>query len=102
MMASDIEYIVYCNKVESVSDAEWGGQIEISALCACLNRRIIVVSADAPAVVMGDDNAESRSRHPLKIAYHKHYYALGEHYNSVTPIDKPCPCCEHAEKQDST
>ena len=39
------------------------------------------------------------SRIPLKVAYHRHFYALGEHYNSVAPIVKPCACC--LEKTDS-
>lgn len=98
MLATDSEYTIYCDKVESPSDAEWGGQVEINALCASLARKIIVISADAPALIMGEDSVESRSRHPLKIVYHRHFYALGEHYNSVAPIVKPCACCEHSDK----
>jgi OTU-like cysteine protease len=93
MTSTDSEYFAHCDKVESVLGAEWGGQLEIMALCSSLRRRIIVFSADAPALVMGVDIPDIDSRTPLQVAYHRHFYALGEHYNSVAPIVKPCACC---------
>jgi len=31
-----LEYLSYCDKVADVAGAEWGGQLEVRALCACL------------------------------------------------------------------
>ena len=72
------DYKFYCNNVEK--DGEWGGQIEIRALSASLRRQIHIYDASTPVIVMGEDNVGNS---PLKIAYHRHYFALGEHYNSV-------------------
>lgn len=76
------EFEQYCNKVASYDGAEWGGQVEIQALCACLQRSIWIYSADthAPILKMGSFDECP----PLRISYHRQYYALGEHYNSVT------------------
>lgn len=75
------EFGRYCTNVER--DAEWGGQIEIRALSACLQRQIYIYDASTPLIVMGDEYIENS---PLKITYHRHYFALGEHYNSVKAI----------------
>ncbi len=89
MSADDPEFAAYCDKVESEVQCEWGGQLEITALCACLGLQIHVYSADSPVLVMGGDadgNSSSgveSSRKPLRISFHRHYFALGEHYNSV-------------------
>lgn len=99
MVSTDNEYLTHCDKVESVLDAEWGGQLEIMALCSSLRRRIMIFSADAPILVMGLDIPDIDMRTPLKVAYHRHFYALGEHYNSVAPIVKECACCK--DKTDS-
>ena len=41
-------------------------------------------AAGAPVVSMGE--GEGGDAAALHLAYHKHYYALGEHYNSAVPI----------------
>lgn len=93
MLPDDSEYQMYCDKVASVTDAEWGGQLEIRALCFALHRKITIYSADSPVLTMGDDNTGSDESLPsLQVAYHQHYYALGEHYNSVIPKEEPCTC----------
>jgi hypothetical protein len=28
---------------------------------------------------------EAEGRTPVRVSFHQHYYALGEHYNSVVP-----------------
>ena len=91
MLPDDPEYAVYCDKVASVADAEWGGQLEIRALCFCLGRKMEVYAADSPVLTMGEE-AATDGRPPLKLAFHRHYYALGEHYNSVVPKTEPCTC----------
>ena len=51
---TDEEFEQYCKAVEET--AAWGGQIELGALAALLQRRIIVYSVGMPAVNMGPDN----------------------------------------------
>lgn len=82
--AQDPEFDAYCDKVASVTDAEWGGQLEIKALSAALEVPILIYAADGPVITMND--AESFSAKPLRITYHKNYYTLGEHYNSVESV----------------
>lgn len=84
MDAASIEFQEYCAKVESVSGAEWGGQIELRALAAALERQIHVYDSSTPLLVMGQDFPDCN---PLKVTYHRHYYSLGEHYNSVERIE---------------
>jgi OTU domain-containing protein 6 len=89
----DAEFGAYCEKVASPSLGEWGGQIELKALSAALQRPILVVSADAPVVCMSDNRDDgavvgsTADPAPLRVTYHKHYYTLGEHYNSVCSAD---------------
>ena len=92
MLPDDSEYHLYCDKVASVTDAEWGGQLEIRALCSALHRKVVIYSAESPVLTMGDDTVSDESLPSLQVAYHQHYYALGEHYNSVVPKEEPCTC----------
>lgn len=71
-------YQEYCSTVESVEKAEWGGQLEIKALASCLQRCICIYDGST-VIKMG----EEFSGESIKISYHRHYYALGEHYNSL-------------------
>ena len=72
----------YCAQVESSS--EWGGQLEITALSHARRVCVSVFSADAPVLTTGEEYAASGPK--IELAYHRHYYGLGEHYNSVTPL----------------
>lgn len=80
----------YCREVEST--AAWGGQLELGALAHSLRKHVIIVSGNYPNVEMGkeykSENEGSLSSNPsIMVSYHKHAYGLGEHYNSVVPID---------------
>jgi len=77
-LSGDDWYGEYCNSVENT--AAWGGQVELQALAQALRRRIVVVCADAPDVVCGDDFAEDGA---LTVVYMRHAFGLGEHYDSV-------------------
>ena len=103
--SSSIEfYKKYCDDIENTS--AWGGQLELKALVQLLQRPITIYSATAPDVLMGEEygdpseslllslvflllNIQTYIRNKdlpdIIIRYHKHYYALGEHYNSVVP-----------------
>lgn len=80
----------YVDRVRCSADA-WGGHVELRALSQALNRPIIVYSATAPPLVMNGVSSEevtltttsSDIKGPLRVSYHRHYYALGEHYNCV-------------------
>jgi OTU domain-containing protein 6 len=77
---SEGEFGDYCKRVESTS--EWGGQVEIRALSEVLKTPVEVIQADGPCVTIGEHFPSS----PLRIVYHRHFYRLGEHYNSARPL----------------
>ena len=71
----------YDNYVERVRNStDWGGHLELRALATALRRPVVVYSADAAPLRMG----EEEDGEDILLSYHRHYYALGEHYNSVT------------------
>ena len=73
--------------VEDAGKAEWGGQLEIRALCGALRVRINIFEANMPVVGMGEESCSlAGDEAALNISFHRHFYALGEHYNSVVPI----------------
>jgi OTU domain-containing protein 6 len=53
--------------------------VELRALTQFLQQPIEVIQAEGPSVLIGDEFA----KHKLVITYHRHYYGLGEHYNST-------------------
>lgn len=70
----------YCSRVEHSGD--WGGHLELRAIADALRVRILVHRAEeSEPLVMGDAPGA-----PLQVAYHQHYYDLGEHYNSILPM----------------
>ena len=75
------EYDAYCDSVESITAANWGGQTELNAIAASLGVSIWVYEVGRPVLKMGVQSSASVT--PLKVTYHRHFYALGEHYNSV-------------------
>ena len=72
----------YCEKV--AKSTTWGGQLEIRALANEYKTPIEIIQADGPVINVGGQEYGSES--PLILSYHRHFYRLGEHYNSV--IDK--------------
>ena len=84
----------YVHNVRSTST--WGGQLELRALCEGLKCPIVVFSAEGPPLTMGAEYAQGdadgnsdgigcNKDKALLLSFHRHYYALGEHYNSVVP-----------------
>jgi OTU domain-containing protein 6 len=57
-------------------------QIELRALTQSLRLPIEVIQAEGRPVLIGE---EFGGNAPLVITYHRHYYGLGEHYNSTKP-----------------
>jgi OTU domain-containing protein 6 len=71
----------YCNAIEST--AAWGGQVELKALAQALQCCIKVHAAGTPLLEMG---IEFCHREVLQLCYLRHAFGLGEHYNSVVPL----------------
>jgi OTU domain-containing protein 6 len=83
-------YEEYVEKVRASS--EWGGHLELRALASALEKTIVVYSADASPLYIrcsngGDDNDNDGDDEEgvIRLSFHRKYYALGEHYNSVVP-----------------
>lgn len=72
----------YCKDLEETTI--WGGHLEIKALSHVLNQPIIVVQSDGPVLTVG----EGCHGNPVTVVYHRHAFGLGEHYNSVEPLQE--------------
>ncbi|XP_012591702.1 OTU domain-containing protein 6A [Microcebus murinus] len=75
------DFLSYCDDI--VRSASWGGQLELRALSHVLQTPIEVIQADSPVVVIG----EEYTRKPLTLVYLRYGCSLGEHYNSVKPLE---------------
>lgn len=79
---SQEEFDDYCNQVENTK--AWGSQIEIQALSNALKIKIEVLQAQGRPTISGADYQPH-----LIVTYHRHFYRLGEHYNSTVSNSKP-------------
>lgn len=70
----------YVSKIRDT--AEWGGQIELSALANVYGVEICVVQ-DRDTEVIGPSTPTDGERKKIWLAYYRHGYGLGEHYNSL-------------------
>ncbi|KAL7487769.1 hypothetical protein ACHAW6_013341 [Cyclotella cf. meneghiniana] len=86
-------YEEYVEHVRSTST--WGGQLELRALSHGLQCPIVVFSAEGPPLTMGKEYSSRghdcsdggwEKKKAILVSFHRHYYALGEHYNSVVPV----------------
>jgi len=76
------DFAAYVDRVRNSSD--WGGHLELRALSLALHKHIIVYSAQSrePLTIKPEDGGND-DEEPIRLSYHLHYYALGEHYNQV-------------------
>ncbi|KAK1829071.1 otu-like cysteine protease [Podospora conica] len=65
--------------------AEWGGELELSALARAYGVEIRVVQDGRTEVVAPFEEGEG-GRKTLWLAYYRHGYGLGEHYNSLRSV----------------
>ena len=86
----------YADAVETT--AAWGGHCEVAALAAALGVRVRVFTASSPPTII-DGDAGGGDPAPddaptLTVAYLRHAYGLGEHYNSTAaaPPGSGCVC----------
>lgn len=80
-------YETYVSNVRS--SAEWGGHLELRALARALHRPIRIYQAmmPEPLEIPPDGNVvDDDDKEPIRLSYHRHYYALGEHYNQVVAV----------------
>ncbi|MBW0518847.1 hypothetical protein O181_058562 [Austropuccinia psidii MF-1] len=81
------EFEKHCDRLRDT--ASWGGEPEILALSKCLKFPIHIIQAFQPVLkISHDEFFNHRKGKALMISYHKKSYGLGEHYNSLRPIQK--------------
>ncbi len=67
--------------VKTIRDTgDWGGHLEIQALAKAYGTDINVLQGDGRVETIESGKA---SENPLWLAYYRHSYGLGEHYNSL-------------------
>jgi OTU domain-containing protein 6 len=83
-LMDDVQYENYCKKIESSS--EWGGQLELKAITHILQKPIKIYQSTQP-IVMGEEflQEQQENEQALTVSFHRSYYSLGEHYNSIIP-----------------
>jgi OTU domain-containing protein 6 len=69
--------------------AEWGGQLELQAIARAYGVNINVIQGDGriEKIEAGDMDGieeEERNKRIIWLAYYRHTYGLGEHYNALT------------------
>lgn len=71
----------YVRKIRDT--AEWGGQIELAAVANVWAVEVWVVQDGETEVVRPQDGGEGGDGKRIWLAYYRHGYGLGEHYNSL-------------------
>ncbi|KAH8434967.1 deubiquitinase OTU2 [Aspergillus melleus] len=65
--------------------AEWGGQLELQAIARAYGVEINVIQGDGriEKIESGDDSLDAENKRVIWLAYYRHTYGLGEHYNAL-------------------
>jgi hypothetical protein len=87
--------ILWYTTIDLSSDEMFLGQVELRAMAAWLKRPIHIYDSTTPLLIMGEEFASAApggGQRPLVVTYHRHYFSLGEHYNSVELIAEECKC----------
>ena len=74
-----LDYYIY--KIKNTG--EWGGQLELMALAKRYNVAISVLQGDGRVEEINPDKNDAESDKQLWLAYYRHGFGLGEHYNSL-------------------
>ena len=72
---------VYTRKVRETS--EWGGAVELQALARAYGRRINVLQSDGRVERIGEEGEGKGDGEEMWLAYYRHSFGLGEHYNAL-------------------
>jgi OTU domain-containing protein 6 len=107
MLEYETEFAPFCEYIDEITNyrqyvesvrnnsQHWGGHLEIRALSMALQRPVHIYSSNTlhsngPLVIDASsthDNMHPTDDVPIRLSYHLHYYALGEHYNQVVAVD---------------
>jgi OTU domain-containing protein 6 len=74
-----LDYYIY--KIKNTG--EWGGQLELMALAKKYNVAISVLQGDGRVEEINPDKSDADTDKQLWLAYYRHGFGLGEHYNSL-------------------
>jgi OTU domain-containing protein 6 len=74
-----LDYYIY--KIKNTG--EWGGQLELMALAKKYNVAISVLQGDGRVEEINPDTSDAEKDKQLWLAYYRHGFGLGEHYNSL-------------------
>ncbi|PGH08425.1 hypothetical protein GX51_01252 [Blastomyces parvus] len=71
----------YVHKIRAT--AEWGGQLELQAISQAYNVHVNVVQGDGRIEKFEPQNNDKEDDKTIWLAYYRHTYGLGEHYNAL-------------------
>ncbi|ODH52247.1 hypothetical protein GX48_01564 [Paracoccidioides brasiliensis] len=71
----------YVRKIRDT--AEWGGQLELQAISQAYGVHINVVQGDGRIEKFEPPNSNAGEEKTIWLAYYRHSYGLGEHYNAL-------------------
>jgi OTU domain-containing protein 6 len=71
----------YTKKIRDT--AEWGGQLELTALANAYGVEVRVVQDGRTEVITPAGEDAGKERKTVWLAYYRHGFGLGEHYNSL-------------------
>lgn len=74
-----LDYYIY--KIKNTG--EWGGQLELMALAKKYDVAISVLQGDGRVEEINPDKSQVEADKQLWLAYYRHGFGLGEHYNSL-------------------
>ena len=63
---------------------EWGGQLELQAIARAYRLHINVIQGDGRIEKFEPDTGDNYVPKTIWLAYYRHSYGLGEHYNALT------------------
>ncbi|KAL7926244.1 cysteine proteinase [Trichoderma austrokoningii] len=75
------DFEAYVTKMRDT--AEWGGQLELMAVARRYGVEIRVIQDGRTERISGGQGDETETKKTLWLAYYRHGYGLGEHYNSL-------------------
>ncbi|KAK5345969.1 OTU protein, partial [Exophiala xenobiotica] len=75
--------------VQKIRDtAEWGGQLELQAISRAYTIDINVLQADGRVEKISCGTEKAADTRDVWLAYYRHSFGLGEHYNALKKVDK--------------
>ncbi|KAI1609042.1 hypothetical protein EDD37DRAFT_136643 [Exophiala viscosa] len=76
----------YVKKIRDT--AEWGGQLELQAIARSYHIDVNVLQADGRVEKISSGSDKTGESDDIWLAYYRHSFGLGEHYNALKKVDK--------------